>query len=163
MPRKHDWEAIRRDYVQGYARDDGSRFTEPRYADVAAKHRMSESTLRKVGAEERWPDQRNMFRTRVEHAQIEKRIDTLADTIVKFDAECAATATALLNIIRGKMAQAVEVDEKGKRVVTATTTDLQALAGALIKAQTVGRLAMGESTENTRGEWAVITADFGMA
>lgn len=104
-----------------------------------------------------------MFRTRMEHAQSERRIDALADTIVKFDGECASTATALLSIIRGKMTQVVAVDASGRRDVTASTGDLQALASALVKAQTVGRLAMGESTENTKTEWAVITPDLGMA
>ena len=163
MPKKHDWEVIRRDYVQGYVREDGTRFSDPRYADVAMKHGVSESTIRKVGANENWPDQRNMFRTRMEHAQSERRIDALADTIVKFDGECASTATALLSIIRGKMTQVVAVDASGRRDVTASTGDLQALASALVKAQTVGRLAMGESTENTKTEWAVITPDLGMA
>ena len=163
MPRKHDWEAARRDYVQGYVKEDGSRHSEPTYAEIAKRTGISSSMMRKKGADENWAQQRNMFQTRMEHVTQEKRIDVLADQVVKFDSDCATTANALLNIIRGKMSQAVEVDATGRRQVVATTTDLQALASALVKAQAVGRLAMGESTENTKSLVRTITLDLGTA
>lgn len=163
MPKKHDWEGIKRDYVQGYFREDGSRFAEPRYSDVAKRHNVSESMMRKKGGEEKWTEHRRMFLARMEHEAKEKRIDAFTEHIVAFDAECAETAGRLLGMIKGKMNQAFTVGEDGRQMVTANATDLQALASALVKAQAVGRLSMGESTENNKTEWVTITPDLGMA
>jgi hypothetical protein len=161
MPRKHDWEAARRDYVQGYEREDGSRHSEPTYAEIAKRTGISGSMMRKKGADENWAQQRNMFQSRMEHATQGRRIDVLADRIVQFDSDCASTATELLGMIRKKMEQAVIVDEEGVRQVT--TADLQTIASALVKVQAVGRLAMGESTENVKSLVRTITLDLGTA
>lgn len=138
-----DWIAIKAAYVEGYEKD-GVRVIEPTLDDVAARHNVPISTIRKVSMKERWKDERQLFQHRLEEAKRAKSTEVLASKGAEFDALSLRVAEKKL-----KMIERI-IDKAEKAGDTLTPNQIQALAGGLKQGQYVGRLVMGDSTDNAR-------------
>lgn len=135
---ERDWVAIKSAYVQGFEVD-GVRLAEPTLFDVEKRFGVPESTLRKRSMTEKWSDERRLFQKRVEETTREKSTEILASKGAEFDALSLRVAERMLI----RVAKALD----GKGV---TPAQFRALAGTAKDAQAIGRLVMGDSTENQR-------------
>lgn len=142
MPRaKADWVATKAAYVEGFDKD-GKRNAEPSLKDVCAKFGVPWGTLNKRATAEKWVDERALFRKRLEEARQEKKTDLLAGKGAEFDGKALRVAERLLAQVSAHL-------EKGEKDPL-PHDELRSLAQAAQRAQGVGRLAMGESTENAK-------------
>lgn len=122
-----DWTALRLEYVHG---TDTMR-------ELAEKHGIKAAGVMRRAAKEGWDSERKQKSAEVSKTASAVLTESRTDDLAKFNADDLKMARA----IRAKAAQMMQ---------TATTpSQLQALAAAVDKAQKVGRLALGASTENS--------------
>lgn len=147
MPRrrggpKYDWQAIKRDYIEGYPVDGKHHL--PTYADLAVKYGCAFVTIALHGRRESWADVREHRAAKVEEIRTEKRSVLLATTMASFDVLCVQVAERVLMQIERRLDKA---DDKvaPKPIEFA---ELRSLAQTARNAQLTGRLALGDSTEN---------------
>lgn len=138
---KHDWIAIRQEYVEGY--DEGGHLHYPTMDELAARHRCSPPLLRERGSNEDWVGDRDKFRTRVVREREAKRSTLLANEGAAFDAACMRFAADSLAIIEKARTQHITRKVRG-RVAKYDPLELQRLMTAARQAQTIGRVALGE-------------------
>jgi len=152
---RHDWEAIRRDYVEGILDAQGRRIY-PTAEDLAEKHGPHVVSIRRRAAKGTWLSARTEFATRVTEARQDARVKDLAAESADFDLKMLAVAKAaiavgsrLLADIAGTQSRRVagkdgEVmpPEKGR------AKDYADVMNGLRNAQAIGRLALGDTTEN---------------
>ena len=140
-----DWALVKAAYVEGYERD-GVRVVEPLLDDVAKKFGIPLSTIRKRSMTEKWTEERHLFQKRLEEAKREKTTEVLASKGAEFDALSLRSAEKLFKKIE-RVLDAALVD---KSTAPLTPNQVAALATAAKQAQHVGRLVMGDSTDNAR-------------
>ena len=143
-----DWLPVKAAFVEGYDRD-GVRFAEPQLGDIAAKFGIPLSTIRKRSMIEKWAEERQLFQKRLEDARRERTTEVLASKGAEFDALSLRNADKKLRMIERM------IDRAEKSGDGFTPGQVRALAGALKDAQAVGRLALGDSTENTKHSGAL--------
>lgn len=148
VAKARNWALVKAAYVEGYERD-GVRVVEPLLDDVAKKFGIPLSTVRKRSMTEKWTDERHLFQKRLEEAKREKTTEVLASKGAEFDALSLRNADKKLRMIE-RMIDRAEKNNDGF-----TPGQVRALAGALKDAQAVGRLALGDSTENTKHSGAL--------
>lgn len=137
MPEGRDWAAVKAAYVEGFE-EDGVRVANPTLEQLEARFDIPLSTLRKRSGLEHWGDERNLFGTRLERAKQEKTTQVLASKGAEFDALALRVAEKILKKIEAKADGEV------------SPAQLAALAAGVKGAQYVGRLVMGDSTDNAR-------------
>jgi hypothetical protein len=140
-----DWLAIKAAYVEGYE-ESGARVAEPTLDALQAKFGISISTLRKRSMKEKWADERQLFQARLEEAKREKSTEVLASKGAEFDALSLRSAEKLFKKIERELDAVLD----GKSGASLTPNQIAALATAAKQAQHVGRLVMGDSTDNAR-------------
>lgn len=135
-----DWESLRLEFIHGRMSAE----------ELAAAHGLKGSTVRKYAQRHNWREQREELSRRVaetaervaqraEDVAVEQRATTLAE----FNADDVRLAKAL----RAEVARILNKSREagGARL---SPRDLNALVGAHEKAQRIGRLALGVSTDN---------------
>lgn len=140
MPQKgnsRDYLQAKIDYVQGWV-EDGRRVGEPTVADVAKRHGIPTSTLFKKSMEHDWPEERKLFRQRLENAKLTRSSQILASKGAEFDALTMKAAGKLLQLALNALNPKL------------TPNGAAALSTAIRNAQHVGRLTLGDSTENSK-------------
>lgn len=122
---KINWTALKQLYVEG---------PEISLNDLAEKHKVKPQTMRLRAAKEGWTEQRKLFQAKVQNLRTEKRSEILASESAQFDSDCLKIARAAL----GKIVQELKGDTPADKSMS-----------ALEKAQKVGRLAMGEQSQDS--------------
>lgn len=133
----HDWVAIKAAFVQGMEVE-GKRVANPLLRDVAERFGASESTVKKRSMAEKWVDERLAFQAQLEARQRRQTTVAIAGEASAFNAKSLRVAEKIID--------AIEKSLTGEL----TSVEVRQKAGALKDAQHVGRLAMGESTENVQ-------------
>lgn len=146
--KKRDWAPVKAAFVEGYECD-GVRLTEPQLGDVATKFGIPLSTVKKRSMIEKWTEERQLFQKRLEEAKREKTTEVLASKGAEFDALSLRNADKKLRMIERMIDRAEKIGDGF------TPAQVRSLAGALKDAQAVGRLALGDSTENTKHSGAL--------
>lgn len=139
---RHNWVEIRRRYVEGI--DDQGVRRYPTYEDVAKIFEVGAKMMRKRAgpAREDWAAQRAMFQAKLSAAQRDKKIATLAGIGAEFDTKALRIADALLQQVAAQLtASAIAKTALGPKVIHTLTAAAKA-------SHVMGRLAMGDSTEN---------------
>ncbi len=144
-PTMFDWVAIKAAYVQGIEVD-GKREANPTFDELAPRFGINVVTLRKRSMVEKWVEERQLFQSRLEEAQREKTTEVLASKGAEFDALSLRVAEKIFRKIERRIDDALK--EVGAKELTPNQT--QALSGAGKNAQYIGRLVMGDSTDNAR-------------
>jgi hypothetical protein len=143
--RRHDWIAIKRRYVEGYEVD-GARYANPTMEEIAGHFEIHLSVVKKAAMREKWTDQRELFQSRLEVAQRERTTNVLASKGAEFDALSLRVAEKLFKKIEHRIDQAMKTVD----AIDLTPAQASQLAAAAKAAQHVGRLVMGDSTDNAR-------------
>jgi hypothetical protein len=143
----HDWKAIKREYVEGFM-DGDARKANPTLDEVAARAGVHASVVRKHAAasNENWTAERELFQARLETAQREKTTQILASKGAEFDALSLRNAEKMFQLIEKQLDAALTANSS----VTLTPNQIAAIASGARQAQHVGRLVMGDSTDNAR-------------
>lgn len=140
---------IRDLYVQGEDSPDGSRVY-PRLQDLADRFSSSIATLSRRVREGNWDDQRIDYQRKFEEERDEVKRKELVNQAVEFDSNSLILAKSIQAEI-GKVLQGVAQKRKNdpSKVHALGSSTLTQLANALQICHKTGRLALGESTENT--------------
>jgi hypothetical protein len=144
---RHDWVKIRAAYVEG-CDVNGTFKHEPAIREIAGIFGVNEVTVRRISAKEGWLQQRSLYVTKVEQARREQRADNMASKAAEFDGKVLETAEALLSLSRRELNRLLTAAKADGKAATSLTMlkDISAIAE---KAQRIGRLAMGESTDES--------------
>lgn len=100
--------------------------------ELAEKFKVNFVSLRRHASKEGWTEQRKLFQAKVQNLRTEKRSEIMASESAQFDSDCLKIARAAL----GKIVQELKGEGPADKSMS-----------ALEKAQKIGRLAMGETTE----------------
>ena len=158
------WIEIRIAYVQGNENEQGQR-TYPSLETLAKANGIHWNTIHRKSKLENWKDERAIFETKMIQDSDSKKRKEIINQSVQFDLDSLRLARSLqatiANVLTEDNQKAQEVRQRKqldpKRQLTLRQTDpidllkaseINSLSMALEKAQKVGRLAFGESTEN---------------
>ena len=150
------WIAIRGKFVQGVPDEAGNRKF-PTIEVLAKEYNIPANTVYNHSADELWLDQRATFQTKLQNELDDERRKQLVKQSIDFDSSSLTLARAIQNEITMLLRQAQDerkealsaAKAKDRRVKPFTASSLNSLSMALSIAQRVGRLALGETTENT--------------
>jgi hypothetical protein len=148
------WHKIRDAYVHGVEDDNGFRKW-PTYLELEKEFGPQYSTIAVRCKAENWQEQRAVFEAKLKAEIDAKKRKELLKASIEFDTSSLKLAKAIQSEIgqllvgaqhqRKLMSEGLEPERK-----IFTSSSLSSLAAALATAQKVGRLALGESTENGR-------------
>jgi hypothetical protein len=146
------WLQIRTAYVQGVEDENGFRKW-PTYFELQDRFGPQFSTISAKATSDGWHEERAIFERKLKEEIDTKKRKELLKASLEFDSSSLKLAKAIQAEIgqllvgaqhqRQKMAAGLENEKK-----IFTSSSLSSLAMALATAQKVGRLALGESTEN---------------
>ena len=147
---------IRTEFVQGLEQDTGDRkvFT---LDDLIKKHNVASATLYRTARKEGWKAQREQFEYQLQEELNEKRIKSLGQVGIDLDDEFIAMSKDIIKQVKYYFninQQAMSVKSK-----TLKPSELLALCNGLITAQKLGKIALGETTENINVTSTVKEAD----
>jgi hypothetical protein len=127
---------------------DGARKANPTLDEVAERAGVHVSLVRKhaMTSAENWTAERDLFQARLETAQREKTTEILASKGAEFDALSLRVAEKLFKKIETKIDNAMRANGP----VELSPAAVAQLSAAAKAAQHVGRLVMGDSTDNAR-------------
>jgi len=146
---RHDWPAIKAEYVEGGIDEKGNRAW-PSMEDVAQKYGVRGPSVRREAAKGGWLQQRASFVTKVEQARKEQKSDELAGKAAEFDIKCLKVAEAGLSHV----ARHYQLAAEAKKPLPAG--ELAQLSAAQKNYQQIGRLALGDSTEKVDGAGTMV-------
>mgnify|MGYP002624973178 FL=1 len=143
-------EKIRNKYVQGIDEDTG----EKKYLSIdalAIEHNIAKSTLYRWSQKENWKTQQERF-----HSEYLEKLDAtrqkeLLQESKQFDSNALRVAKFLLNEVGISLSlnsQARTQDPQSPKLLTPQA--VSQLSNAALSAQKLGKLALGESTENMK-------------
>lgn len=141
----YDWEAIRNTYVLGEIQENGTVFY-PEVADLIPMYKCGNSTVFKHCREEGWVALRAQHQAELGARTRELSLEAVATAASTFNPRCLALAEEALFHLEEKFKEARR--EFRRTGDTATMTKLKDWVATLERTQRVGRLALGESTEN---------------
>ena len=143
-------ESIRVEYIEGIVREDGVRQL-PSMRDLASKYGVTANTISRWSRKDGWAVQREKFQDRLSKKINTRRIDKLADKATTFDGECLAVANGVLQEVTRRLQEhlkAVQGDDDADQLAV---YHLRELSQAALNGQKLGRLALGEASEITKG------------
>lgn len=144
---KYDWVTVRTEYVEGM-QDENDNHKWPTMKELSIKYAIPHAYLRRIAASEKWKDEKNNFITNYEHARHTEKIKFLAKKSAKFDENCINIAEEGIRKIKDTIFNAEkQITEKGVRILMGIE-ELESIAKTLEKFQKIGRLALGNSTDN---------------
>lgn len=139
---KHDWETIRREYVEGWQNGEGRHL--PSLEELGKKYGIHPGNIRRKAAEDGWVDARNTFDAKVVRAREKKASELLAHYAVTFDRRVLTVAERLVELIARSLAP-YEIPEIGPPRPPPDSLILRRLAGALKNAHEVAQRALGQT------------------
>ena len=139
-------EQIRIDFVQGIQTDNERKY--PTIEELSKQYNIPAVTLYRKSQAEEWKTQRSDFKSNLQSEINKQKKDKLAKEAVAFDENNLRIAKALQNEIVAQITISTKIRQDNERPFF-TPQALNSLAQALSTCQRVGRLAVGESTENT--------------
>tara|TARA_R100001460_G_scaffold2629_1_gene8394 strand:- start:23027 stop:23599 length:573 start_codon:yes stop_codon:yes gene_type:complete len=142
-------EEIRELYVTGTEDATGDRVY-PSIESLAKDFNVAVVTLFRKAREGDWKEQRQIFEKKLAEEKDAKKREMMVKESVEFDARN-------LNLAKAMQGQITHLLSQGARAIASNNTakpfspeSLTKLATALISVQKIGRLALGDSTDNTR-------------
>ena len=143
-------DSIRTEYIEGIVREDGVRQL-PSMRDLASKYGVTANTISRWSRKEGWALERQKFQERLSKEITTKRIDKLSDRATTFDGDCLTAANEVLQEVTRRLQEhmkAVQGDDEAKELAV---YHLRELSQAALNGQKLGRLALGEASEITKG------------
>lgn len=133
------YDDIKMDYLFGIVDDKGSNvfLSIPKLAE---KHNVSKSTLKKVAARDKWKNQKDNVRTKIDEKVLNKKSNYEAEKIVQIDEDYENAFSKLRKLTVDSI--------KSKDAVKVRSSDLLNFANTLITCYEGEKVAHGESLEN---------------
>ena len=139
-------EAIRQDFVQGIVENNIRSY--PTIEELSKRYEIPSITLYRKSSSQDWKEQRTKFQRDLQNEIDRKKQSQLAKDSVNFDDNNLKIAKALQNEIIALLSFSNKQRQEKERPFFSPSS-LNSLSLALSTCQRVGRLALGESTENT--------------
>lgn len=136
---KINWEYLKAKYIEGYRAEDSS-ITYPTLEALALEAHIKPQTLRIKAGKENWITARNLYTKKITDLRQEKKSELLATESATLDSKCLETVNDGVDEIKRRF-KLIKETKAGK------STDIAILAKALDSLQKIGRLAMGENTD----------------
>lgn len=146
LSNKYDWHNIKREYVEGRIDKDNKQIW-PTMKQLSLKYGIPPAYLRRIAASQKWTIEKNNYVTNYEHAKQSEKIKYLAQKSAKFDGKCIKIAEEGIKKIEDFLFRKQDIEEDGTKIIL-TIDDLELAAKTLERFQKVGRLALGNSTDN---------------
>lgn len=142
-------EELRELYVQGIQDAQGHR-QYPSIEQLAQDHNVAKVTLFRKSSSEDWRGQRALFEQRLGQKNDAERLENLIKESVAFDSRNLNIAKAMQGQVTHLIRLAAEEIQANETRRPFTPVGIERLANAVLAIQKIGRLALGESTENTQ-------------
>ena len=142
-------EKIRIQYVQGI--DEGT--SERRYQtldSLATENNIARATLYRWSKKENWKSQQERFNEEYLQKLDNIRTKELIQESKKFDSNALGLAKILLNEVGMTLQMNQQNRQNGNLKDTLTPKQISQLSNSALTAQKLGKLALGESTENMK-------------
>ena len=140
-------ETIRQEYVSGITDENGTR-TYPSIDYLVEKHNVAKATLFRRMKAQNWKSQRTKFELELSQKKDIHKRDELAKESINFDGRNLNLAKAIQQQVSHLLQGAMREIAQDQRRRPFTPVALERLANALSITQKIGRLSLGESTEN---------------
>jgi hypothetical protein len=141
-------EKIRELFVQGFEDDSGNR-TYPTIDELSKKFNIPAITLYRKSKSNGWKNQKDLFTQNLQIEIDQAKQKKLANEAKEFDSNSLKIAKALQSEIVALLQKSNQQRKQGINKPYFSPSALNSLGMALQTCQRVGRLALGESTENT--------------
>lgn len=141
--RRIDWKPIKAAYIEGITSNSGERVF-PSYEELSGKFEVHAVSIGRIAAKERWADSRKHLAAKIEDRRQEKKSIILANTMAAFDVVCLRATERMIQQITKRLDQAE--DKVAPKPID--MTELRSIAQTLRTTQVIGRLALGDATEN---------------
>ena len=143
---KYNWETIKRQYVRGIKKDDGTK-TYPSYEDLSTLHGPSKSTISSHSSNDPdgpWEEQRERYLKKVEQKTEEKQSEIEASNIVEDDLQCESLGRKLIKIVSKKLDQ---LDKKLDSDEWVSGIEILNTSSAARNAQEIIKTSQGEPSD----------------
>lgn len=162
--RRHDWEAIRTAYIEGFDPDGtGQSVIFGTLAEVAERFNVTPERVREMSARERWPTRRNAHQLKMATEARTARLRALSSQSVEFDERTLTVAKIGMGMVTARLtevaeelkeskdrrAKAMAKRERGEPVErhelysAVNYREMEGLAKAAVTFQDIGRRALG--------------------
>lgn len=131
MAARHNWEEIKKDYVEGIMID--GKLTYPSQTDISVKYGIDPATIGRKASKDQWSVQREIFVSKTTEKRQEKKSEVISNEGSKFDLDCFNLAKESLEKARLFLDTCVAPDDFNK------------LATAMKSIQAVGKASLGDS------------------
>ena len=138
-------EEIRNLYVQGVLSENGMR-SYPTLEDLRTQYNVAKSTLYRVASKNKWNEERDRFQESLRKDLDQKKRKELLQESTQFDANSLTLAKAILATVGQNLRNNTEQVNSGAEGYQ--PSQINQLAGAALSAQRLGKLALGENTDN---------------
>lgn len=142
-------EEIRELYVTGTEDSSGNRVY-PSIQRLAEDFKVAEVTLFRKAKSGDWKEQRQIFEKKLAEEKDAKKRELMVKESVDFDARNLNLAKAMQGQITHLISQGARSIQQNNTAKPFSPESLTKLATALMTVQKVGRLALGDTTDNTR-------------
>ena len=142
-------EELRELYVQGIQDVNGNR-QYPSIEQLSKDHNVAKVTLFRKSSSEDWKGQRALFEQRLAKEKDAQRVENLVKESVEFDSRNLNIAKAMQGQVTHLIRLAAQEIQENELRRPFSPVALERLAGAVMSIQKIGRLALGETTENTQ-------------
>ena len=142
-------EELRELYVQGIQDINGNR-QYPSIEQLVKDHNVAKVTLFRKSSSEDWKGQRALFEQRLAKEKDAQRVQNLVKESVEFDSRNLNIAKAMQGQVTHLIRLAAQEIQENELRRPFSPVALERLAGAVMSIQKIGRLALGETTENTQ-------------
>ncbi len=141
-------EKIRQEFVQGYEDETGQR-KHPSIDSLSKKFNIPAVTLYRKSQANNWKNQKEIFTQNLQAEIDTAKQKQIAKEAKEFDSNSLKIAKALQNEIVSLLQKSNSRRQQGIETPYFSPSALNSLGMALQTCQRVGRLALGESTDNT--------------
>jgi len=145
--KKHPWFRVKTEYIEGHIDADNNQVW-PTMKQLSLKHAIPFAYLRKIASEQKWTIEKNNYITHFEHVRQQEKIKHLAKKSTKFDERCIKIAEEGITKLEEYLSAPIIDDGEGETRVFFNIDGLELIAKTLEKFQKIGRLALGNSTDN---------------
>lgn len=135
---------IRNEFVQGIEKNNQRIY--PTLDDLIKKHKVAQSTIYRVARSDKWKVQRDQFQQEFVKRLDEQRSKDMLTKSKQFDDQSITLANALYATVGQTIQQNNSNLKQNKKGLI--PTQINALANALVTAQRIAKLALGEATHN---------------
>jgi len=158
MYKKHDWEEIRRIYIEGYNNNGQVVFLN--FTELADMCKVNYQNLRLYADKGKWKQQREIYRKKIEYAKKHEVTKMLAGEGAIFDSKTLELAKAGVLQIKAYFIAHKQLmrqaKEKKENIPLIDPKVLDSISKALTAFQKVGKLALGEELPPEKSQNKVV-------